>query len=214
MKKVLLSLLIVAGLAAEANSQGANLLAANGTVNAVVTNVGGVPLDRFKATNEIAALMVAATPVQAANLSSQDKQLIAQLASLSKAQLKMATLANGRNGREDLNLLAAAMQEEQTIVLDKLRELMNAGNANINTNVTTMAPPTGALSIPLVENYFLSDCGVDNHEQFLQALRITAKQASKPELKQLAEAIIPSVQMRLHISRELKARYYPKVLTA
>jgi putative membrane protein len=167
--------------------------------------IGNVTVANFQQANQKGNQAVAAVKPNSTPLSSEDQQLMTEVANGGQLQLALSKAALPKVQSPEAKLLAQSEVEEQTGVAAKLKEIATAKGVTLpegpDAKASTTISALDAMSGVAVDAYYVKESGVNGHVLLEQTMTKVKSSAKDPALKQLADATLPVIRMHLQVSR-------------
>jgi putative membrane protein len=130
-----------------------------------------------------------------------DRKIVLSIAQSDMAEIDMARLAQTKSGDADVKAFAQKMIDDHTKMLTEVQQLAQAKGLTLPTELDkkhrAAADKLGAKSGPAFDRAYLEKGGVSDHKKLRRMLQQAQAQASDPDVKALAERILPSVEQHL-----------------
>lgn len=138
----------------------------------------------------------------ASQLQRADRKLIGDIAQANLAEIATGHIALDTSKDERVRRFAQAMIDDHTQAMTEVQQLAQTKGVPLpdgpDLKHKTMATALKAMSGKTFDRQYMSNAGVGDHEQTLNLLKKTQREAKDPELKALAVKMIPVVQRHLN----------------
>ena len=138
-----------------------------------------------------------------------DSKVMVDLAQANVAEIETGKLALEKSPNEDVKKFAQHMIDDHTKALQELQTLAQSKGVKLpdGTDVQhkTMATAMKALSGNAFDNQYMKRVGVNDHQRTIDLLQ-KAQKSQDPEIKAMADKMIPTVQSHLKMAQETQAK--------
>lgn len=138
----------------------------------------------------------------ASQLQRADRKMIEDIAQANLAEIATGRIALDTSKDERVRRYAQAMIDDHTQAMTEVQQLAQTKGVPLpdgpDLKHKTMATALKAMSGETFDRQYMSHSGVGDHEQTLDLLKKTQREAKDPELKALAVKMIPVVQRHLN----------------
>ncbi len=152
----------------------------------------------------------AATGNTAAVLSSEDRDMMEDLAEANIAEIETAQLALSKTQNPRVREFAQKMIDDHGMAQQELQQLAQAKGMTLpqETDLAhrTVSGALRLLSGETFESQYINRVGMDDHQRTIELLQKAQGQAREPELKALAGRMLPIVQAHLDMARQISAQ--------
>lgn len=150
---------------------------------------------------------VPAAPADASKLAYADRNLLIDLAQSSRAEVEAGKIALEKSQTPEVKKFAQDMVDGHSKALSSLEQLGAAKNVKLpdGVGVVNKAKETAlkALSGRTFDSQYLKRAGVGGHETTVALLQKIQQTAKDPDLKQLADQLLPEMQRNLDAATQL-----------
>lgn len=140
-------------------------------------------------------------------LSFTDRSMLGDLAQATRSEVEAAKLALEKSQNANVKKYAQDVMEEHTKALTEVEQLGVAKNVKLPEGVgvvnKTKETALKALSGNTFDSQYLKRVGVGGHETTVELLQKIQKTAKDPELKLLADKLLPAMQRNLDTANQL-----------
>jgi putative membrane protein len=140
-------------------------------------------------------------------LSFTDSAMLGDLAQATRSEVEAAKLALEKSQNANVKKYAQDVMEEHTKALTEVEQLGAAKNVKLPQGVgvvnKTKETALKALSGNTFDSQYLKRVGVGGHETAVELLQKIQKTAKDPELKLLADKLLPAMQRNLDTANQL-----------
>jgi putative membrane protein len=136
-----------------------------------------------------------------------DRKIVLGIAQSDMAEIEMARLAQTKSEDADVKAFAQKMIDDHTKMLAEVQQLAQAKGLALPTELDkkhrAAADKLGAKSGAAFDRAYLEKGGVSDHKKLQRMLQQAQAQASDPDVKALAERILPSVEQHLQSAEHM-----------
>ena len=141
-----------------------------------------------------------------AMVSRDDSKIMTDLAHANIAEIETGKLALEKSQNEQVRKFAQHMIDEHTSALKELQTLAQAKGVTLPDGTDlkhkTMATALKVMSGNSFDTQYMKRAGVGDHQQTIELLQKTQKNAKDPELKAMATKMLPTVREHLKMAQE------------
>lgn len=141
-----------------------------------------------------------------AMVSRDDSKMMTDLAHANIAEIETGKLALEKSQNEQVRKFAQHMIDEHTSALKELQTLAQAKGVTLPDGTDlkhkTMATALKVMSGNSFDTQYMKRAGVGDHQQTIELLQKTQKNAKDPELKAMATKMLPTVREHLKMAQE------------
>lgn len=141
-----------------------------------------------------------------AMVSRDDSKMMTDLAHANIAEIETGKLALEKSQNEQVRKFAQHMIDEHTSALKELQTLAQAKGVTLPDGTDlkhkTMATALKVMSGNSFDTQYMKRAGVGDHQQTIELLQKTQKNAKDPELKAMAIKMLPTVREHLKMAQE------------
>jgi putative membrane protein len=141
-----------------------------------------------------------------AMVSRDDSKIMTDLAHANIAEIETGKLALEKSQNEQVRKFAQHMIDEHTSALKELQTLAQAKGVTLPDGTDlkhkTMATALKVMSGNSFDTQYMKRAGVGDHQQTIELLQKTQKNAKDPELKATATKMLPTVREHLKMAQE------------
>ena len=141
-----------------------------------------------------------------ATLSAADRRMMQELAQANNAEIALSQLAEERSKNPKVQTFARKMVEDHRQAATELSKLAQDKGVNLPTELDRkhqdLQKRLSGLSGTRFDEQYMSQTGTHDHQSTLALLQRIDKQSSDPDLKALAQKLIPTVEQHLETARE------------
>jgi putative membrane protein len=145
--------------------------------------------------------------VDSSKLNFTDSSMLGDLAQATRSEVEAAKLALEKSQNANVKKYAQDVMEEHTKALTDVEQLGVVKNVKLpqGVGVVNKAKETAlkALSGNTFDSQYLKRVGVGGHETTVELLQKIQKTAKDPELKLLADKLLPAMQRNLDTANQL-----------
>lgn len=139
-------------------------------------------------------------------VSRDDSKMMTDLAHANIAEIETGKLALEKSQNEQVRKFAQHMIDEHTSALKELQTLAQAKGVTLPDGTDlkhkTMATALKVMSGNSFDTQYMKRAGVGDHQQTIELLQKTQKNAKDPELKAMATKMLPTVREHLKMAQE------------
>ena len=139
-------------------------------------------------------------------VSRDDSKMMTDLAHANIAEIETGKLALEKSQNEQVRKFAQHMIDEHTSALKELQTLAQAKGVTLPDGTDlkhkTMATALKVMSGNSFDTQYMKRAGVGDHQQTIELLQKTQKNAKDPELKAMAIKMLPTVREHLKMAQE------------
>ena len=148
----------------------------------------------------------AGSSVAGAQVSREDSRLMTDLAQSNIAKIETGKMALEKSQNDTVKKFAQSMIDDHTAALTELQALAQAKGVKLpdrpDVRHKTMAAALKVSSGNTFDNQFMKSAGVADHQQTVELLKKTQKNAKDAELKAIATKLLPTVQGHLKMAQQ------------
>jgi putative membrane protein len=174
----------------------------------VTVMFGTVSESQFGVINERGRQMVAAITPAALPMSTDDQELFLEIAAGGMMNLQASQLALTKSTDPAIRILAKGEVEEQAALETKLREfaMIKTGRlpASPDEKTQKLVAKLGSLSGKDFDQYYTREVAIEGHERLKKVMEKTKDSARDPDLRALASATLPIINMHLQAANTVK----------
>ena len=141
-----------------------------------------------------------------AMVSRDDSKMMTDLAHANIAEIETGKLALEKSQNEQVRKFAQHMIDEHTSAFKELQTLAQAKGVTLPDGTDlkhkTMATALKVMSGNSFDTQYMKRAGVGDHQQTIELLQKTQKNAKDPELKAMAIKMLPTVREHLKMAQE------------
>lgn len=141
-----------------------------------------------------------------AMVSRDDSRLMANLAQANMAEIETGKMALEKSQNEQVRKFAQQMVDDHTAALKEVQTLAQAKGVALPDGTDmkhkTMAAALKVMTGNSFDSQYMKRAGVGDHEETIELLEKTQKNAADPELKAMAGKMLPTVQAHLKMAQE------------
>ena len=141
-----------------------------------------------------------------AMVSRDDSKMMTDLAQANIAEIETGKLALEKSRNEQVRKFAQHMIDEHTSALKELQTFAQAKGVTLphgaDLKHKTMATALKIMSGNTFDSQYMKRAGVGDHQQTIELLQKTQRNARDPELKAMATKMLPTVQAHLKMAQE------------
>ena len=149
---------------------------------------------------------VAGNSASGTMVSRDDSKMMTDLAHANIAEIETGKLALEKSQNEQVRKFAQHMIDEHTSALKELQTLAQAKGVTLPDGTDlkhkTMATALKVMSGNSFDTQYMKRAGVGDHQQTIELLQKTQKNAKDPELKAMATKMLPTVREHLKMAQE------------
>lgn len=138
-----------------------------------------------------------------------DSRVMVDLAQANFAEIETGKLALEKSQNEDVKKFAQHMIDEHTKAQQELQTLAQSKGVKLPDGTDlqhkTMATAMKALSGNTFDNQYMKRVGVNDHQRTIELLQ-KAQKSQDPEIKAMADKMIPTVQSHLKMAQDTQAK--------
>lgn len=142
----------------------------------------------------------------ASPLTKADQQIVVAMAQANMAEVDAGKLALANGQRAEVKSFAQRMIDDHTKALGEVTALAQAKGVTLPNEVDpkhkAMAAKLSKLKGSEFDRVYMSQAGVSDHQQVRDKLKKDAATAKDPDVKALAEKLLPTVEQHLHSAME------------
>lgn len=139
-------------------------------------------------------------------VSRDDSNMMADLAHANIAEIETGKMALEKSRSEPVKKYAQQMVDDHTAALQELQALAQSKGVKLPDSAD-LAHKTLAVTLKIMtgttfDSQYMKRAGVNDHQSAVELLQKIQKNAKDPELKAMAEKMLPSVQQHLQMARQ------------
>lgn len=174
---------------------------------ALATSIGGSILLAVPVTAQTTLPANPAEAVNAANPARVQRSMLVNLAENNRAEIQAAKLALEKSQNSEVKKYAQTMVDEHGKALSEVETLAQSKGFKLPDGVgavhKTKELALKALSGSTFDSQYIKRVGVGDHESTVKLLKKMQVDAQDPDLKGLADMLLPRMQHHLETAREL-----------
>jgi putative membrane protein len=201
--RVLKQLLAVSAVAAMFGASGVHAQTDKGmeTQTPVTTDQSGSTSTGATAAGQTSAASAAA------KLSKADQRIVMDMARANMAEIEAGKLALSKSQNDEVKKFAQQMIDDHGTALTEVQALAQARNVTLPTELDkkhkAMAAKLEKMSDTGFDRAYMAQAGVSDHKQVLSMLKKYRVSAKDPEVKGLAEKMLPVVEQHLKSAQQM-----------
>ncbi|MDB5756189.1 MAG: hypothetical protein JWR56_2617 [Massilia sp.] len=148
--------------------------------------------------------------VSSGALSKGDQKILSDIAVANMAEVNAGKIAVGKTQNADVKAFAQKMIDDHSKALDDVKALAQNKGVTLPSDVDAphkaMAAKLDKLSGAAFDKAYLANAGVADHTKVHTKLKSFATRAKDPDVKALAEKLLPTVDQHLQLAKEIDAK--------